>query len=753
VEADDLLGLLELIPGILRDFADLSGDDLDGGIGTALERIGAFAGVDRSYMFLFGPGDTSMDNTHEWCAAGIQPQIQELQGVPVELIAWWRPRFEGGGAVHIPSVHALPDDRADEREGLLAQDIRSLVAVPLLAAGRSIGFIGFDSVRTERTWSDGSIMLLRAVADAICGALMRREALDALSAREERFRALVRHSSDVVMILDERSTLTYLGPSATSILGWQADEREDGQTGRRLLEAVHEHDRDLVERALWRAAAAPGTEVSVPDHRLRHRDGRWRWFLATAVDLSNDGAIGGIVVNAHDITSRKLAEEALEHQALHDPLTGLPNRALLRDRLQQGLDRSSRAGHSVGVVVLDLDRFKLINDSLGHAMGDELLLEVARRLSQQVRASDTVARIGGDEFVVLLDQVEDEAEALAGTDRLLEALEVPFPLGDREHVVTASAGVAIGSSPMTPDAILRDADAAMYQAKENGRARAERFDAPRRDQLLRRVELAQDLHRALDDGELELDYQGMFELSDGALFGAEALLRWRHPRRGRVAPAEFIPIAEELGMIVPIGRWVIDESLRQLRAWETASPHLGQLSLTVNLSVHQLVADDLATTVQDLLERHGIDPSRLCLELTESALMKEPEAGLAVLGQLRSLGVGLAIDDFGTGYSSLAYLRELPVTTLKIDRSFVTGLGTSSRDARVTAAIIGLAHEFGLAVVGEGIETDTQLRDLRRLGCDVGQGYLLQRPGPPDEIPRLDRAPLSTDVGPRLAAL
>ncbi len=562
-----------MIPGILRDLADLAPTDLDAGIDDALRRIGRFADVDRSYMFLFDRDMELMDNTHEWCAAGIEPQRDELQRVAADLIRWWLPQFEQGKVVSVPSVADLPADRAEERDLLAPQDIVSLVTVPLLAAGRLVGFIGFDSVRQQRAWPNGAIMLLRSVADAIYSALMRREAIETLTAREERFRALVRHSSDVVMVLDDAGTVSYLGPSAGQILGWNPDNR----IGTTLLDAVHRKDRDRVQCSLDRAAEHPGSDITVPDHRLLHTDGTRRWLLATAVDLRDDAHIEGVVVNAHDITTRKLAEEALQHQALHDPLTGLPNRALLLDRLQQALERTRRSERSVGVVFVDLDRFKLINDSLGHTKGDELLIEVSRRLTEQVRSCDTVARLGGDGFVILLDDGEDASEALRGSDRLLEMFEEPFRIGQRDHVVTASAGVVVGAEQGDPEAVLRDADAAMCQAKEGGRARIQRFDAPLRDALLLRVELAQDLHGSIERGELSLAYQPLFHLADDTLVGVEALLRWHHPRRGWIPPAEFVSIAEE----------------------------------------------------------HGIHPSRLCLELTESALMQEPETGRAVLGQRR----------------------------------------------------------------------------------------------------------------------
>ncbi|MEX0834612.1 MAG: diguanylate cyclase, partial [Nitriliruptor sp.] len=384
----ELLGLLELIPEILRAFGDLDAADLDAGIDDALRRIGSYADVDRSYLCLLDEPNGVISNTHEWCAAGTEPQIDELQQVPMEAIAWWLPRFRSGQTVHIPSVDDLPEARADERDLLAPQGIRSLVTVPLLSSGRLVGFLGFDSVRSTRDWSYGSLLLLGAVADVICGGLMRREAFEALARREERFRALARHSSDAVMVLDGAHRFVELGPSVERVLGWHDQLR----VGSSYLDAVQHDDVDRVELALVHASQAPGREIRISDHRLRHADGSWRWFLASAVDLSDDPSIGGIVVNAHEITSRKVIEEALQHQALHDPLTGLPNRGLLFDRLEHALARTERSRRSVGVVFLDLDRFKLINDSLGHTMGDELLIQAARRLASVTRPRDTVAR-------------------------------------------------------------------------------------------------------------------------------------------------------------------------------------------------------------------------------------------------------------------------------------------------------------------------------------------------------------------------
>ncbi|MGQ0521329.1 MAG: putative bifunctional diguanylate cyclase/phosphodiesterase [Actinomycetota bacterium] len=454
---------------------------------------------------------------------------------------------------------------------------------------------------------------------------------------------------------------------------------------------------------------------------------------------------------------RKALADAV-HRANHDTLTGLPNRTLVLDRLDHALARLARGRRSVGVLFVDLDRFKVVNDTLGHSVGDEVLVRIGERLQAAVRPGDTVGRLAGDEFVVVCEEVETCA-VLQVAERIAAAIASPMPLYGRESVLTASIGIALAAGGGRAEDVLRDADVAMYRAKERGRDRIEVFDAAIRARLLERLEMEQALRRALQHGELRLHYQPIVRAADNELLGVEALVRWEHPDRGLVAPADFIPLAEESGLITRIGRWVLIEACSQLGRWQDADPQLAALTIGVNLSARQFTDPGIVAIVAEALHRAGIAPGALTLEITESVLMEEVEATADTLRALKELGVGLSIDDFGTGYSSLSYLKRFPVDSLKIDRSFVDGLGIDSEDHAIVNAVVSLAHALGLDVVGEGVETEVQLRELRRLGCDAVQGYLVGHPqaaqpggllprhsrqvrrGRPDLHPRTDRSP------------
>jgi diguanylate cyclase (GGDEF)-like protein len=438
---------------------------------------------------------------------------------------------------------------------------------------------------------------------------------------------------------------------------------------------------------------------------------------------------------------RRRSEAETRHQALHDPLTGLPNRALFRDRLQHALARSRRRNTTLAVLFLDVDNFKVVNDSLGHEAGDELLTALAPRLAEAVRSGDTVARFGGDEFVLLCEDVVDQQEALEIAERVKDCFLRPLQIAGGEHFVTGSIGVAMPTAGHDgPESLLRDADAAMYQAKDRGRARFEVFDADMRASALKRLEMEAELRRALERDEMRLVYQPVIDVDSGHISAVEALLRWDHPERGLVPPLEFIPVAEESGLIVPLGDWVMREAMRKAARWrELARPGEPPVVVSVNLSARQMAERDLVSSVARALEDSGVDARQIALEITETVLVQDTVVAAETLHALQELGVKLVLDDFGTGYSSLGYVKRFPLSFLKIDRSFVAELGRNGRDAAIVSAIAEMARALGARVVAEGVETEEQLAAARKLGCELAQGYHFARPLPPDEMEGLIR--------------
>lgn len=503
-----------------------------------------------------------------------------------------------------------------------------------------------------------------------------------------------------------------------------------------FLEAVHPEDREMVREHFDRALRT-GTSID-HDIRLIRANGGVRFTHIQAImEFDETGRPVRMRGTAHDITERTALEEKIVHQALYDPLTDLANRALFADRLEQALAGAPRHGRRVVVLVMDLNGFKAVNDTFGHSVGDQLLIEVAARTRPCIRPSDTVARLGGDEFAILLEDAGVQ-EAVGVAERILERFRMPFEIEGQELFVDGSIGIAESpSGSISAEALLRDADAAMYTAKRAGKGAYEIFQPEFHVQVLRRFELSTDLRRAVEHGEFVLHYQPIVTLKEGTITGVEALIRWIRPDGQMVSPADFIPVAEQIGLIVPIDRWVMKEACRQLKAWESEVPDSRSISMSVNVSVRHLNDARLTKEVQEILKETGLDPARLTLEITESVLMQDAETTLAVLHELKTLGVRLAIDDFGIGFSSLNYLRRLPVDVVKIDRSFVAGIATQSSEWTLARGIVRLVHELGLETVAEGVERADQRAHLQALGCRLAQGFFFARPMEPDAIAAL----------------
>jgi len=549
----------------------------------------------------------------------------------------------------------------------------------------------------------------------------RQEA--ALERSTHYFAALAENSSDAMVVIDRDGRILNESPTLAEMLGRSGF----ATTGVDAIDLLSPPDPDAARHALdrWWQTAGPIADGEI---RATRADGTQKWFGLRAANLSHDPIVGGMVVNLRDITDRKRAEAELSHNAFHDTLTGLPNRALFHDRLEHALTRTARTGLDVAVVYLDLDGFKMINDTSGHEAGDRVLVEVAARLSEAVRSSDTVARLGGDEFAVLIEESPsalDEAKVVA--DRVLRSLTSPFAVDMQMVVLSASIGISLGNVMCTPSSMLREADVAMYRSKTNGRGTWSVYEPEMGVAALERLELESDLRLALDQQQFRLAYQPIVELDTTTVVGFEALLRWDHPTLGEIQPDTFIPIMENNGTIVQIGYWVLKEACRTAARWSRLHPDV-PLTMAVNLSARQISTCDIVGQVSDALRHSGLPAESLVLELTESSLMHDAEAAARRLHELRKLGVRIAIDDFGTGYSSLSYLRQFPIDILKIDRSFVNSITNKAATPAIVRGLFDLAKTLHMETIAEGIELDVQYERLRHLRCQYGQGFLFSKP-------------------------
>jgi diguanylate cyclase (GGDEF)-like protein/PAS domain S-box-containing protein len=628
------------------------------------------------------------------------------------------------------------DASGEAADSIVLSGQRSVLCAPVLSAKASsslpaspataVGCFYVTHAQVGGLFSQEEVRLAEFIA-TLAGA-----ALEHLAGTEARFRSLVQNSSDVITIVDTEGTIIYQSSSVERIFGLRPDEL----THRPFAQWVHPDDLDHVLASLRRPSSdtedAPATRRLV-ECRLHHGDGSWRHVETAVNDLLDDPSVNGVVLNTRDVSERHRLQEEIRERALHDPLTGLANRGLFADRVTHALGRAERRPVTNVVAYLDLDGFKSINDTYGHAAGDLVLQGVARRLLACVRPQDTVARFGGDEFAIHLEELSED-EAIRVARRIAAAVAEPFDVDCVDVRTATSIGIAVAAPGDRVDDLVNGADSAMYAAKKRGGGTYEVFIPEMRADIIDKAGLRADLERAIERDQLELHYQPILELATAEVVGFEALLRWRHPARGMLPPQDFIGLAEQTGLIVPIGAWVLREACRQACYLSESYPSLEPLGMNVNVSPRQLQHASFVDDVFRALDESDCAPERLTLEITETTGVEDAEAVIGRLWELKGLGVRLAIDDFGTGYSTLSHVRRFPVDQLKIDRSFVAGLGHNADDTAIVANVIALAQSLGLETVGEGVETDAQMEHLIRLGCDQAQGYKWRRPSVIDEL-------------------
>jgi len=730
--SDPGLTLLEQVISISYPLADLV-------LVTFAARLAIGPGVRTKSYYLLGASILTLLVADTWYSVMLLNETYQTGSPPdtgflLSYVLW------GAAALH-PSMSRLSDPSPDPEVGITRGRLILLAAASLLPTA----ILTIQSIQGDESdvWvtRGATVVLFLLVLTRMSGlvrllseSLTRERKAEAKRRESEaRFRSLVQNSSDVITVTDTAGYITYQSPAVYAILGYESDQL----VGRRLEELLHREDVDQVATACRALVEGEGRDQARLEFRWAHRDGTWIDVEATVGNSIDDPSVQGLVFNTRDVSERKELESQLTHQAFHDPLTDLANRSLFRDRVEHTLALRRSLEEPVSVLFLDVDNFKTVNDSLGHSAGDELLLQVADRIRSCLRDGDTGARLGGDEFAILLETGGDPP---AVADRLLDAFKAPYRVAGKELTATVSIGISRSTlNGDGADELLRNADAAMYAAKARGKGFYEFFEQDMHTTAMRRLDLEGDLRRAIHRKEFRVHYQPIVGLASGRITGFEALVRWAHPSRGLLSPADFIGMAEETGMIVPVGRWVLREACRQAKIWQSDWPSDPPLTISVNLSAEQLDAADLVRDVKAALRQSGLAPESLVLEITESVLMRNTDKAIARLEKLKALGVRLAIDDFGTGYSSLSYLQNLPCDSLKVPKPFLDGLGDGGQATSLVRGIVELGRTLGLTVVAEGVEQQSQWECLEELSCDLVQGYYFARPQSAERIAALLR--------------
>jgi diguanylate cyclase (GGDEF)-like protein/PAS domain S-box-containing protein len=717
---------------------------------STVDQLHDVLGVDRCLIF-------QADDQQQMYAKHISEATlnkQSLLGVYCDFYRFYYPQLSAGKPLVISTFpNNLPTEVVEAGE---ICELQSLMIIPLFYQNIYLGGISLHQCQTPREWLDWEIELVKMVANHCAIAIHQAETYQilqselkqrqttelALRESEQRFRSLIENATDLIIIIDINYNFQYVSPSVQKIFGEQSGKLYGGS----FFTNIHPDDLPMVNHALEKAIMSPIMSQPPLEYRLKNNAGEWHILECVITNLLTDPTVNGIVINSYDITRQKIAEKQLLYDALHDSLTNLPNRSLFMDRLEQAIKYTERRkDYLFAVLLLDIDRFKFINESLGHEIGDQLLISITERLVNSLRLVDTVARLGGDEFALLLENICGVSDVLHIVKRIQENIMQPIVLGSHEVFITASIGIVLSStSDGVANHILRDADTAMYCAKSLGRGGYQIFCTSMHTHALNLLQLENDLRRALDsvknnqysiNSQFRVYYQLIVSLVEAKIIGFEALARWHHPERGMISPGEFIPIAEETGLIVPLGLLVLKEACHQLYEWQQLFPTDPPLTISVNLSVKQFSQPDLLERIDEILAETKIDGCSLKLEITESALMDEHESVMNILQGLKARNIQLCIDDFGTGYSSLSYLHRFPLNTLKIDRSFVTRMGMDNQigegnidPIEIVKSIITLSHNLGIDVIAEGVETSEQMCQLQDLQCEYGQGFFFSKP-------------------------
>ncbi len=713
----------KLITTLSSHFINLPAPRLDLGIRNALQSIGQFIGVDRIRMFL-QTNDKLKGPAFGWKDPTLLVPDEAEEDFFLADYPWFAGSIKKMDVLHASSPDDLPPEAASERKLLKLRGVQSIVVVPMVSAGNLIGVLTFSTLRSKKTWTEEDIALFKITGEMFAGALVRRQSEEALRGSEEKFRVLFNNAIDSIFLFEVSEDGTpgkfvEVNDIACFKLGYSREELLR-MTFLDLAAAEDLNDLPKVfkkllqqEHATFEKATLTKGGVKIPAEINAHV---FQW-----------GGRRFVQAIARDITDRKRAEETIRRQAYYDVLTSLPNRTLFKDRLEQAMKHAHRNKQMLGVIVLDLDRFKNINETLGHILGDKLLVAVAERLLGVLNESETIARFGGDEFTLLLPQVNSIEEATRHAQKIIELLGTPFKLNNHDLHVTTSIGMAFyPDDGENSEILLKNAETAMYRAKEQGRNNYQLYASVMNVSAFKQLLMENSLRRALEKEEFVVYYQPQIDLKTQRMIGAEALVRWQHPDLGLVFPTEFIGLAEETGLIVPIGEWVIRRVCSQNKKWQDTGCE--KVCVSVNLSARQFQQRNLVAVISQILQETGLDPQYLGLEITETIAMKNADYTISALNELKKMHVHLSLDDFGTGYSSLSYLKRFPLETLKIDRSFVRDITTDPNDAAIVTAVVALAHSLKLDVVAEGVETEGQLSFLKTHDCDQVQGYIFSHP-------------------------